>query len=65
MKRYTHYVFYNRTTREMQEFTNWSKRKIRKRLEKAGKPRDWEDITKNFEALYESCELSENEVEGR
>lgn len=65
MERYTHYVFYNCTTREMQEFTNWSRRKIRKRLEKAGKPRDWEDITKKFKALYESCEVSMNEAEGR
>lgn len=60
MKCYTHYVFYNRVTREMQEFTNWSRRRIRKRLEKAGKPRDWKDITKEFEALYESCEAGTN-----
>ena len=60
MKRYTHYVFYNRTTREMQEFTNWSKRKIRKRLEKAGKPRDWRNVTNEFVRLYESCEATES-----
>ncbi len=65
MKRYTHYVFYNRVTREMQEFTNWSRRKIRKRLEKWGNPRDWENITSEFEALYESCEAGNDEVSGR
>ena len=62
MKRYTHYVFYNRVTREMQEFTNWSKRKIRKRLEKAGKPRDWRNVTNEFVRLYESCEATESET---
>lgn len=60
MKRYTHYVFYNRVTREMQEFTNWSRRKIRKRLEKAGKPRDWRNVTNEFVRLYESCEATES-----
>lgn len=62
MKRYTHYVFYNRVTCEMHEFTNWSRRKIRKRLEKAGKPRDWRNVTNEFVRLYESCEATESET---
>ena len=62
MKRYTHYVFYNRVTREMQDFTNWSRRKIRKRLIKSGKPRDWRNVTNEFVRLYESCEATESET---
>ena len=63
--RSTYYIFYNVKTYDLRSFLNWSRRQIRKRLVKFGNPRDWKDVTKEYRRLYESCEVSENEVEGR
>ena len=60
--RYTYYIFYNVKTYEIRSFVNWSRRQIRKKLVKFGKPRDWKDVTNEYGRLYESCEATESET---
>lgn len=58
--RYTCYCFHNVKTDEIHSFVNWSRRSIRKRLIKWGKPRDWENVTNEYRRLYLSCEATES-----
>ena len=60
--RYTYYIFCNVKTYEIRSFVNWSRRQIRKKLVKFGKPRDWKDVTKEYAELYQSCEATESET---
>lgn len=60
-KRSTYSIFYNVKTREICDFINWSRRKIRKRLVMWGNPRDWKDVTNEYARLYLSCEVTEPE----
>lgn len=60
-KRSTYFIFYNVKTREICDFTNWSRRQIRKRLVRWGNPRDWKDVTNEYARLYLSCEVTEPE----
>ena len=60
--RSTFYCFHNVKTDEIRSFVNWSRRSIRKRLIKSGKPRDWKNVTNEFVRLYESCEATESET---
>lgn len=59
---FTYYIFYNVTTHDIYSFYNWSRRQIRKRLVKWGKPRDWKDVTNEYARLYLSCEVTEPET---
>ena len=61
-KRSTYYIFYNVATLEICSFLNWSRRQIRKRLVRWGKPRDWKDVTNEYARLYLSCEVTEPET---
>ena len=63
--RSTYYIFYNVKTYELRSFLNWSRRQIRKRLVKSGKPRDWKNVTNEYVRLYESCEATESETARR
>ena len=61
-KRSTYYIFYNATTHDIYDFYNWSRRQIRKRLVRWGKPRDWKDVTNEYARLYLSREVTETET---
>ena len=58
-KRSTYDIFYNVTTHEICDFYNLSRRQIRKRLVKWGKPRDWKDVTDEYARLYLSHKVTE------
>lgn len=55
---YTYHVYYNAHTGEITDFTNWSKRAIRKVLAHRDLPTHWREITSEFRAMYDSCEVT-------
>lgn len=55
---YTYHIYYNAHTGEITDFTNWSKRAIRKVLTRRDLPTHWREVTSEFRALYDSCEVS-------